>query len=133
MTAGELRRRVERYLALRQSLGFKIRAEQRLLPDFVAFVEKRNRDGSIGAELTLDWVCSASKRCGAGAQARRLSIARGFLSYLSAVEPRTQVPGPGLLPRPVRPTPHIYSEEEITALMAAARLLGPREIGRAHV
>lgn len=74
----------------------------------------------------MDWACSTAERCGPGGQARRLSIARGFLSHLRATVPETEIPGPGLLARGVRPLPHIYSDAEIQALIAAAQKLDDR-------
>ncbi len=132
MTSGELRDRLERYVALRRALGFQMRAEERLLRDFVAFIEAHGSTGPLRAQIAVDWACSTSERCGPGGQARRLSIARGFLSHLRAAVPETEIPGPGLLARGVRPMPHIYSETEIQALIAAALKLGPKDTLRPH-
>lgn len=132
MTPAELPARLERYLALRRAVGFQMRAEERLLRDFLAFVEARGLSGPLRAQATVDWASSTAERCGAGGQARRLSVARGFLSHLRAAVPETEVPGPGLLARGVRPLPHIYSEAEIQALIVAARQLGPRGFLRPH-
>ena len=51
---------------------------------------------------------------------------RGFARYLATVDPASEVPATDLLPghRP-RITPYVYSEQEIAALMAAARQLRP--------
>jgi integrase/recombinase XerD len=58
---------------------------------------------------------------------QRLSVARGFARHLATVNPESEVPSKDLLPghRP-RIAPHIYTDEEIAALMAAARRLRPR-------
>lgn len=132
MNAAALHDGLERYLALRGALGFAMRAEARLLRNFVGFVEARGLDGPIQVQVTIDWACSTAEHCGPGGQARRLSVARGFLVHLRAAEPDTQVPAAGLLPRAIRRTPHIYSDTEINALMAAARELGPRASLRPH-
>jgi len=63
-----------------------------------------------------------------GCQARRLSIVRGFLTFLQADAPETGVPSPGVLKRPLRATPHIYAEGEVNALLAAVRQLGPASV-----
>src|SRR6266436_1759760 len=53
--------------------------------------------------------------------ARRLSWVRMFARYRSAMDPRTQIPSPGLLPyRPQRARPYLYSEREIRELLRAA-------------
>jgi integrase len=50
----------------------------------------------------------------------RLSVVRGFASYLHALDPAHEVPPTDLLPsRAHRAIPYLYSQEEILALMAA--------------
>jgi integrase len=57
---------------------------------------------------------------------RRLGWVRGFARYLATIDPESDVPSKDLLPaRGDRVTPHIYSEAEIVALMAAARTVRP--------
>jgi integrase/recombinase XerD len=125
MPAAGLLDRLERYLALRRALGFHMRDEERRLRDFVVFIEAHGTDGPVQAQTAIAWVCSTGDRCGTSGQAQRLSMVRGFLAFLRAAEPETEVPGPRVLRRPVRPTPHIYSEAEVEALMTAARQLPP--------
>ncbi len=49
-----------------------------------------------------------------------------FLRWLQQFEPRTEVPDDAIFgPLPERLAPHIYSEQEIVDLLAAARRLGP--------
>jgi integrase len=109
-----------------------MRAEERLLRQFLVFVEAGGSSGPLRAQVALEWACSTAPRCGPGGQARRLSVARGFLSHLRAAVPETEVPGPGLLPGGLRPLAHIYSEPEVLALIAAARQLGPLGSLRPH-
>jgi len=46
--------------------------------------------------------------------------------FLATLDPRTEIPPAELFPaRKYRPTPHIYEDTEVTALMAAARELAP--------
>jgi integrase/recombinase XerD len=121
----ELQGRLDDYLSLRRALGFEMRNEGRLLRDFVLFVAARGEAGCVRAETAVAWACSTADRCGPGCQARRLSVVRGFLTFLQAEAPETGVPSPGVLKRPPRATPHIYSEGEVNALLAAAQGLGP--------
>ena len=72
--------------------------EKILLPEFVAFIQAQNITGPIRAHLALDWACVASTQRGASGAARRLSIARRFLTYLQASAPDTEVPSQNLLP-----------------------------------
>jgi len=59
--------------------------------------------------------------------AQRLSIARGFATYLHALDPRScEVPPRGLLPEGRRRVPpHIYTADEIAGLMHESRRLRP--------
>jgi len=132
MTPGEIRARLERYLGLRRARGFAMRAEERLLRDCVGCVEARALPGPIRAQVALDWACATAGRWGPGGQARRLTVVRGFLVHLRALDPQGEVPGPGRLARAVRPQPHIYSKREIVALLGAACRLGPRGALRPH-
>jgi integrase/recombinase XerD len=127
MKPGELRVRLERYLALRGVLGFEVRAEGRLLAGFVGFVEHRGLDASLPASVAVDWACSTASQHGIGASARRLSVVRGFLTHVRAAVPDCEVPPHGLLKGAPRPTPYIYAPNEIEVLLAAARALGPRD------
>jgi integrase/recombinase XerD len=120
------------YLSLRQSLGFQMQAERVLLPEFVTFVKNQEHTGPIRAQLALEWACQESIRRGPGGAARRLSIARGFLLYLQASAPDTEVPALGLLPSPRRPKPFIFTPAQITALMGGAQASRPQSSLRPH-
>jgi integrase/recombinase XerD len=106
MPAAFLDTQLVAYLSLREALGFQMRAEKTLLPDFVTFVKVHGPPGPIHAQLALEWACQKSARRGLSGAARRLSMARGFLIYLRASAPDTDVPAPGLVPAPRRPTPY---------------------------
>jgi integrase/recombinase XerD len=109
------------YLSLRESLGFQMRAEKLLLPEFVAFVNTQGINGPIRAEMALEWACQGSAHRGPSGAAQRLSIARGFLTYLQAAMPDTEVPDYGLLPRPRRSKPYLFTPSQVTALFEAAQ------------
>jgi len=50
-----------------------------------------------------------------------MEVARGFARYLAGIDPRTEVPPPGLLlHRRHRRVPYLYSQADISALMAQA-------------
>jgi integrase len=132
MNADFLDTQLVAYLRLREALGFQMRAEKSLLPEFVAYVQAHHNGCVIRAQMALEWACQASTRRGASGAARRLSMARGFLSYLKASCPDTEVPGPGLLPTPRRPTPYLFTPAEITTLLKAAQASRPRGALRSH-
>ena len=114
---------LDEYLRVRRALGFALEREGRLLPQFVAFVE-RHGSPHITAVLAINWAI-ASPGGSAKQSHNRLSMVRGFANYASALDPRTQVPSRKLLPAypRARATPHIYSSDEIDRLMQATSAL----------
>jgi integrase/recombinase XerD len=119
-----LREAVEEYLAMRRSLGFKLRDMGYCLHHFVSFMEQEGA-AIITAQLALRW---AQQPQGVLPThwATRLSFVRTFTRYWSATDPRTEIPPTGLLPyHPKRATPYIYSNEEIQEILKAASNLAP--------
>jgi integrase len=118
-----LRKALRDYLALRRSVGFKLETAGQLLPKFVDYLHHR-RASRITCELALAWaMLPRDKRRW---WAVRLSLVRGFARFLHARDPRTEVPPLDLLPQGRwRATPYLYSQTEISALVRAARALGP--------
>ena len=98
MNDGFLDAQLAAYPSLREAFGFEVRAKKILLPEFIAFIQAQKITGPVRAHLALDWACSASAQRGVSGAARRLSIARRFLTYLQASVPDTQVPPQSLLP-----------------------------------
>jgi integrase/recombinase XerD len=120
------------YLSLRQALGFQMRAEQVLLPEFVAFLQAQELTGPIRAQLALEWASQTSARRGVAGASKRLTIARRFLAYLQASAPDTEVPAPTLLPTPRRSKPYLFTPMQLTTLFEAARASRPRGSLRPH-
>lgn len=120
-----LRNALTQYVSLRRALGTKLHEPARTLGYFVEFLE-RARVEFITSELALRWAIEPQ-----GVQratwARRLGMVRGFASWLSTVDTRTEVPPRRLLAaRRRRNKPHIFTEREIEQLMVeAARLASP--------
>jgi len=113
---------VQDYLSLRRRLGFKLREEGTLLPDFVAFLERQGAS-HITTELALQWALQPADTLPSH-WATRLRMVRLFATHWSATDPRTEVPPPGLLPyRYHRKPPHIYTDDEILRLIRAAQSL----------
>jgi integrase len=107
---------------MRRALGFPLHRQGKALLDFVTFAEQK-RAKYITASLALEWAqkpATAQPATWAG----RLGNVRGFARYMSAIDPRTEVPPSNLLPHsPKRARPYIYTEEEIQSLMTAALAL----------
>jgi integrase/recombinase XerD len=110
---------VSEYLALRRSLGYKLAAHHRLLPQFVEFLEQRHAT-VITTALALQWATQP-----AGSVVwwhQRLAVVAGFARFLRASDPRHEVPPVDLLPAKFRRAiPYLYSEADVSALMGAAR------------
>ena len=123
MTA--LRRALRQYVALRRALGTKLQEPATTLERFLDFLEREKAE-FITSELALRWAMQPQ-----GVQratwARRLGMVRGFASWLSTIDSRTQVPPRRLLAvRRRRNKPHIFTQQEIGRLMKeASRLASP--------
>ena len=122
MTA--LEQHLDDYLAIRRGLGFKLVNEQRALRRFVEFMDDAN-EPTIRVDVALRWAMLPAG-VGHAYLAQRMRAVRGFARYVHGIDPATEVPPLHLLPaRKHRPTPHIYSQQEVAAMMAAARTLLP--------
>ena len=118
---------VERYLDERHRLGFSARTQAYALRSFARHVHAVGHVGPITVEVMADWArsdryASSDPRT----WARRLKLLRSFMRWLLQFEPGCEVPADAIFGRlPDRQAPHIYSEQEIIDLLAAARQLGP--------
>ena len=119
-----LRQSAREYVAIRRSLGFKLRGHGRLLDDFLDHLEGSG-SRSITVAAAVSWATSRTDlspiRC-----SQRLSAVRGFASYVQCLDPDTNVPPKDLLPcRRARRTPYLCSEADIPRLGGAAAALRP--------
>ena len=126
-TLTSLQARVERYLVERGRLGFDLRRPTNVLRSFARHVQAVGHRGPLTVEVMADW----ARRDSHGSSdprtwARRLKSLRSFTRWMQQFQPRTEVPDDAIFGRlPERLAPHIYSEQEIVDLLAAARRLGP--------
>lgn len=114
---------VEGYLQLRRGLGYKLEREGRLLPQLADFIEDEG-GAYITTELALRWAMAPTQATPKWWGAR-LSMVRQLARHLVALDPRTEVPSPQLLPKPrrVKLPPYLYTEEDMRALIGAAQTL----------
>jgi len=124
----DLNRHLEAYLAIRDALGLAAGARPRLLRSFLDHAREAMPPGApLRAATALTWAHDhAPPGCGVAGKAHRLTVARGFLAYLSAMVPGTEVPAHGLLATPRRQRPYILSDAEIEMVIAAAGKAPPR-------
>lgn len=119
--------RVEQYLAERRRLGFELHHKGQTLGRFARYVEAVGHCGPLTVELMASWARQVKKGRGdRGTSARALHQLRPFMRWLRQFDPATEVPDEATFgPIPGRLTPHIFSDEEIEALLEAAGRIGP--------
>lgn len=115
--------RVEAYLATRRRLGYQLRIEGGELLRFARFADASGHRGPVTVELALRWAQTAASSTRLY-RARRIETVRCFARYQALMEPGTEVPPARILgPAHRRTQPHIYSQDQISTLLAlAARL-----------
>jgi integrase len=119
---GPLRPALADYLTMRRALGYRLARPEKLLNQFLDYLDDVGAD-TVTVELALSW----ARLPASGAVnwwAHRLSVVRGFATYLHTLDPANEVPATDLLAwRPKRATPYLYSDDDITALIAATTSL----------
>ena len=116
-------RSAQEYLALRRSLGHKLADAGRLLPRFVEHLDRLGAQ-TITVEVALAWAQEPQADPASVVWARRMTVARGFARHMAGIDARTEVPPLGLIGyRQRRRPPFIYTDADIAALMAQARLM----------
>jgi integrase len=118
-----LHQQAKEYLAIRRALGFKLRGHDRLLEEFVDYLDEIG-SGTITAEATVTWATRPVVQPARWAQ--RLCAVRGFARYLHGFDPTVDIPPEDLLvARRPRPRPYLYSHADIARLVEAATALRP--------
>lgn len=113
-----LREQLADYLGLRRALGYRLARTEKLLGQFLEHLEQAGAD-VVTTETALDW-SRLPANADSNWHAYRLSVVRGFATYLRTLDPVHQVPAAELLPqRPHRASPYLYSDAEIAGLIAA--------------
>lgn len=113
------------YLGLRRALGHKLAEHERQLTRFVARLDDAGATFVAIADA-LAFVLDPDLDPASSNPAKRLMAVRGFTRYLSAIDPRTEVPPAGLVSyRPGRRAPHLFSDEDVAAVVRAARASTP--------
>lgn len=119
-----LAKAVEFYLQQRRQLGFALKEDGQMLRQLVDYASERNHRGPLTNALALAWAQAPAQRSRLW-WARRLDAARRFATFWRVFDARTEVPPPGVLgPSYRRRDVHLYTAQEIAALMQAARDLG---------
>jgi len=125
MTSPRLADLVVDYVDLRRRMGFDLANARWQLLKFARYADATGHAGPLTIDLAVRWAQATDSRdpC---APARRLAFVRQFARHRAAFDPATEVPPAGLLgPTQVRKPPHIYSDDEVAALLHETALLDP--------
>jgi len=117
-----LRQSLADYLSLRRSLGYQLERPEKLLGQFLDYLDERGAS-TITTDLALSWA-----RLPHDASplwwAHRLTVVRGFAGYLHVLDEVHEVPPTDVLPwKSHRANPFLYTDAEIAALLRAAAML----------
>jgi site-specific recombinase XerD len=121
---------LESYLEMRRALGLRIETQRRLLSQFLDFASQRGAEQPIRAEWAVEWACAGP--AARGTNAKRLSMVRGYLKFLRAFLPETEVPSTTLLAGNRRRKPFLFSPQQLQNLLAEAANMRPRGSLRGH-
>jgi integrase len=122
-----MRSLVKDYLEERRRLGFSLVHEGSLLISFARFADRMRHRGPLTSRIILLWAKDDAARAKPITWARRLEVVRPFAKYCKRIDPATQIPEAGVYgPAHRRLTPHIYTEREISELLAAAGNMAPK-------
>jgi integrase len=118
-----LRHALADYLAMRRALGYQLARAEKLLAQFLTFLEDRG-ETHLCTDTALAWATLPTGTNPSGWASKRLSVVRGFAAHLRTIDSATDVPPLDLLRcRARRATPYLYTDEEVAALMASAATL----------
>jgi len=118
---------VQEYLKFRRSCGYQLEAPGKELMLFARYAALTSHKGPLTTELAVRWA-KLPQDANPRYWATRYEIVRRFAEYRFLFNPATEIPPKGLLgPSKRRLSPHIYSDEEIAALLQAASRLTPSD------
>ncbi len=117
---------MQKFIALARSQGKLYRDEERMLCHFDRFLQSySDSPRHLSDSILREWL-SLFSNCQPAHRYKNFVVVRSFCLYLRRFDRKAYVPDPSLSPsRPSRLFPHIYSGDEIVALLKAARQLEP--------
>jgi len=84
-----------------------------------------HKAATITTKLAVAWATLPPDRH--ASWALRLTDVRGFARHVANIDPQTEAPPAGILPRLKRAKPYVYSDAEVDGLLAAALALPPAD------
>lgn len=119
---------VESYIAMRRACGFAFQSEGTCLQGFAVFSDARGHH-YVRSDIAIEWARQARSTC---QRARRLGMVIRFARYAHAEDARHELPPPVMgAEKSPRPTPYIFSREDIQRVLQAASQSGYRTLRRA--
>ena len=113
---------VDGYLALRRSLGFRLRENERVLRSFVRAAVAAH-DTHIVSSTAIRW---AGESASEAMRNNRLRIVCSFARFMHAEDSRHEIPPDNVYcGRKRRVAPYIFTDEELRQIGREARRLGP--------
>ena len=113
---------VKHYIAVRRAAGFKLEGLERYLGDFANFASERG-EPHVVAKTAIEWAAQGSSET---QRDNRLQIVIRFARFIRAEDARHEIPPHRVFcRRRQRPTPYIFTEQEIQTLLTEAAKLGP--------
>lgn len=120
---------VDAYLVMRRAAGFKLKTTERYLRYFADFAHARG-DTHVQTTSAIEWATQAGTEV---ERHRRYQCLLQFARFMHIEEPRHEVLPEhvfcGYLPRP---TPYLFTDDELHRLIRAAGRLGPPGSLRPH-
>jgi integrase len=117
-----LRSALADYLKLRRGLGFSLNRDEKLLTQFLTYLEELGAS-TVTIAHALAWA-SLPATGSPSWLALRMSVVRGFATYLRTLDPSTEVPPRDLLSGTSRrAVPYLYSDADILALFTETERL----------
>lgn len=113
---------VDTYIAIRRAAGFQLETIETYLHNFARFATERG-DTHVVTETVIEWASIVSSEA---QRHNRLMTVLRFARFTHAEDPRHELPPANLFcGRRQRPTPYIFSEQEIQRIVTCAQKLGP--------
>lgn len=121
MSTPGLKTALDDYLRLRRALGHKLAEHERHLNRFVDRLDDAGID-YVTMTDTLAFVLDPGLDPVSSVPAARLMAVRGFTRYLSAIDPRTEIPPAGLVAyRPKGRAPYLFCDADVAAVVRCVR------------
>ncbi|MGI9305647.1 MAG: tyrosine-type recombinase/integrase [Gammaproteobacteria bacterium] len=120
---------IDTYLAVRRAGGFKLKGDELYLYSFARFAVGHG-DTHVVARTAIAW---AEQACSEPQRGNRLKAVTRFARFSRAVDSRHEIPPQGVFcAHRRRPTPYLFTDGEVQALMNQAAQLGPLGSLRPH-